>query len=108
MVDRNNILSLAPLPVLPGDHDMENPLVTLFFRLHEAERLHVEEVVLHPSNLLLAHASALQVNGNTGEMGRSGIAICRGRIAIVPAEFFLNFNSAYGGVYLNLLMEAVE
>ena len=43
-------------------------LVALLFGFDQAEGLHVEEVVLHPDDLLFAHAAALQVYSDSGEV----------------------------------------
>src|SRR5579864_9015092 len=106
-VDWNDRLRLAPLVVASADHDVETPVAALFFRLHQAKRLHVEEVVLHPTHFLLAQATALQVDRHTRKMGRSCIALSRSSIAIVPPKFLLHFHRAYRGVHLNLVVEAM-
>src|SRR5580658_1110082 len=79
----------------------------LSFGLNQAESLHVEEVVLHPANLFLGHAAALQVYSKARQMGRRRIALRWGCIAIVAAEFFLDFHRAHRGVHLNLFVKAV-
>src|SRR5271165_459216 len=61
---RDNRLRLPPLGVVPADHNVKAPVAPFFFRLYQAQRLHVEEVVFHPANLLFAQASPLQVDGH--------------------------------------------
>ena len=106
-LDRDDALRFAPIRVPPGDHNVEDPLPALFFRLHQAESLHVVEVVLHPANLLLGHATALQVNGEPSEMRRGSIPVGRRSVPVVTAKTLLDFNRAHGGVHLNLLMKAL-
>ena len=56
---RDDGLRFAPFRVVPADHNVEAPVAAFFFRLHEPHRLHVEEVMLHPANLLFAQPTAL-------------------------------------------------
>ncbi len=81
--------------------------MALFLGLNQAERLHVEQITLHPVNLFLGHAAALEINGEAGEMGRRSIALSWGRIAIMPAKFFLDLHRAHRGIHLNLFVKAV-
>src|ERR1700746_4202286 len=80
----NDRLSLAPFIVASAHHDVEAPVAPFFLRFHQANRLHVEEVVLHPTHLLFVQATALQVNRHARKMGRRSIALSRSSIAIMP------------------------
>ena len=67
-LDRNNVLRFPPLGIAAAHHDMEAPVAPFFFGFHQSERLHVEQVVLHPANLLFVHAAPLQVHRHAGQM----------------------------------------
>src|SRR5215469_11922525 len=107
MFNRNDRLGFAPLLVVPADHDVEAPVAALFFRFYQAQRLHVEEIMLHPADFFFAETAALQVNRNASQMGGSGVALGRSRIAIVSSQLSLDLHSANSGVDLDLVMEAV-
>ena len=91
MLDGNNGLRLAPLVVMSAHHDVEHPLVPFFFGFDQAERLHVEEVVLHPANLLFAHPAPLQVDGNAGQVRRSRVASHGAALRLCRRSFFCTF-----------------
>src|SRR5579864_5201298 len=68
MLHRHNGLGLAPLRIVPADHNVEAPVVPFFFRFHQAERFHVKEIMLDPTYLILAQAPALQVDRYARQM----------------------------------------
>src|ERR1700684_3927758 len=104
---RNEFLSFAPARIMTKNHNVEDPLVALFLRFNQAESLHVEQVLLHPVNLLPGHSPALQIHCEAREMRRSGIAIRGCGVAIVPSQFFLNLYRTHRRVHLNLLVKAM-
>src|ERR1700737_2062199 len=59
LLSRNQVLSHAPFRIPTRNHDVEDPLMALFFGFDQTKGLHVEKVVFHPANLLLAHSTAL-------------------------------------------------
>jgi len=84
---------------------MKHPLVALFFRLDQSERVQIKQVVLDEADLFFGHAAALQINRDAGKMGRGGVAIRRSSVAIVAAKFFLHHDGTDGGVDLDLIVE---
>src|SRR6202049_1028791 len=63
LLPRNQVFGHAPFCIPTRNHDVEDPLMALFFGFDQTNGLHVEKVVFHPANLLLAHSTALQVDG---------------------------------------------
>src|SRR5579872_6204182 len=106
-LDGNDVLRLAPIRITAGNHDVKNPLVALFLRFNQTERLHVKEIALHPVNLLLRHASTLQIDCESGQVRGSGVSLSGSRIAIVPPKLLLHFHCAHRRIHLNLFVKAV-
>jgi hypothetical protein len=104
-VPAGDILVLPPSAVALGNHDVENPLVAFFFGFDQTQSPEVEEITLNEMDLLFAHAAALQVEGEAGEMRRSGVALRRCSIAIVAAKLLLNLHSSDSRVDLNLVVK---
>src|SRR5580658_9542565 len=99
---RKEGLRLAPVIVAIRTPDVETPVAPLFFRFDQAERVQIKQVMLDESHLLFGHAAALQVDRDTGEMRRRGIAIDWRCVAIVAPQFLLHRHGAHGGVQLDL------
>src|SRR5438876_11929179 len=95
----------APICVVARDRNMEYPLMTLFFRLDQAEFFERHHVVLHPLDLLAAHATALDVYSDACKVRRRGFAFFRCSVAVVTAKFLLPFHGPHRGVYLDLAVE---
>ena len=64
----DDILGFAPIGIAARDHDVEYPLMPLFFGLNQSERLHVDKLAFDPVDLILRHAAALQVDRQPGQM----------------------------------------
>ena len=82
---------------------MKYPLAALFFRFDQAQIFEREHVLLHPLDLLAAHAPALDVHRDTGQMGRCSLASFGRRIAVVSPELLLDLNRAHCGIDLDLV-----
>src|SRR5437763_17062577 len=90
----------APICVVARDRNMEYPLMTLFFRLDQAEFFERHHVVLHPLDLLAAHATALDVYSDACKVRRRGFAFFRFCVAVVTSLFLLIFLSPYCDLYM--------
>jgi hypothetical protein len=80
--------------------------MSLLFRFDQPKRTQVKKIALDEADFLLCHTPALQIDGNSSQVRRRGFAIFRRRVAIMAAKFVLNSDGAYGGIYLDLIMEA--
>src|SRR5450631_3039590 len=81
--------------------------MALFFRFDKSKLLERDHVLFHPFNLGPAHASALNIDGDSRKVGRRCLSLFRGRIAIVPPQLFLNQHGANRGIHLNLAVKFV-
>jgi len=84
---------------------VEDPLPTLFLGFNQAEIFQRQHVFLHPLDLFAAHAAALEINGNAGEMGRSNFAFSGRGVAIMTPEFLLDLHRPHSGIQLDLTVK---
>jgi hypothetical protein len=80
-------------------------MAALFLGFDQTEGVQIEQVVLDEPNLLVRHASALQIDRDASEMRRGGVTIYWGGVAIATAKLLLHLDATDGGVYLDLCVE---
>ena len=74
---------LPPVGVAVRNGYVEHPLMPLLFGFNQTHVPERKNVLLHPFDLLPAHTAALNVHGNTREMGRSRLAGFRRCVAVM-------------------------
>src|SRR5439155_4612539 len=62
-------LGLAPFAVAARDHHVEAPLAAFLLGFDQSKFFQRAHVFFHPLDLIASHAAALQINGNSSEMG---------------------------------------